>query len=134
MTRPKRINIEKLLIDWLAVQLPASGWLAPVADELAAGEYVESVAVHRDGGPGLPWPIPLDNPTITVEAKGMNNDRSSDLINECVSLIHTLTGQSLAGFGVSQVQELGGPSLEPVADSPTRYRQRLSIFVQMQLV
>lgn len=128
------VDVETLLIDALAAWLPTQGWDVPVADKLAAGETTESVAVFRTGGPMETPPIPIDHPTIVIEAKGRRNSRSSTLINLCRAWFHALKGRDLGPWGVTTTGEFAGPGLLPVADSPTRYTVTLTMDIQAAIV
>lgn len=123
-----RIDIEQLLIDAAAAFLITQSRSVPVSDELASGQFTESVAIYRTGGTmnGLV----LDNPTIVVEAKGKTKTSSSQLINLISAWIHSLIGYELGGYGICSVDEFSGPALLPSEDSPTRYTQTLSLGVQ----
>ena len=128
----QRADIEELLIDALTAWLPTRGWTVPVSDELEAGEYTECVAIYRVGG--VMDGLTLDNATIALDAKGRTKTRSSALINLVTAWFHGLTGFDLSGYAVTQVLEFSGPALLPVADSPTRYTQTLSVSIQTDIV
>src|SRR5664279_4085929 len=127
----RRVDVEELLIDALAAWLPTVGWPVPVSDELAAGEYTECVAIYRVGG--VMNGMTIDTPTIALDAKGRTKTRSSALINLVSAWFHGLAGFDLGGYGITQVQEFAGPALLPVADSPTRYTQSLSLGIQTDI-
>lgn len=128
-----RADIETLLIEYLAVQMGYRGYSVPVADQLAAGERTDSLAVVRYGGPMRADRV-IDNATIEIAAKGATPSRSSELLGMALAIVNGLEGGELGGLGVARVQEYGGPASSPRLDAPTRYIATLSVEIQAQIV
>lgn len=76
------------------------------------------VLVRRLGGPRMNEVA--DNAMLGIEAWGENLGDAQDLIQWCRALIHSMSGQIVAGVTVYRVTEIGGPAQlpDPLSDQP----------------
>ena len=125
------IDVESLMITGLSAWLPTQGETVPVADELAAGEQVESVAIFRTGG--VMSSMVTDSATVVIEANAADKARTYEIISLVRAWVHFLEYRELGGYGVCRVEEFAGPANLPVDSHPNRYTMTISVDVQAEI-
>lgn len=130
-------DIEKLLIDFLEVQLPlfgatgvAVGTKLERLPSVAGKRPAESVVLFRTGG-GTGTMV-SDRPTVTVEVRAVRESRAEWLAQRVRALINAAgrEGVILDGHQVYSVAEFSGPASlpDPITESP-RYSSSYQVHI-----
>lgn len=99
---------------YLASRLTARGDATPVYSRVPTTRPATFVRVIRTGGPRRN--LVVDDAQITVEAWAATDEAAHDLAQLCRGILLAAPGVATA---VRDVQELGGPALQPDPDSET---------------
>lgn len=102
------------VIDYLAAQLAARSNTTPVYSRVPTTRPATFVRVLRTGGPRRN--LVVDDAQITVEAWAASDAAAHDLAQLCRGILLAAPGDAAL---VRDVQELGGPALQPDPDSET---------------
>ena len=120
-------DVEQLIIDYLAAQLPPLGVTAPVADRVPA-DSIQSVTVIRTGG--VRRDLVTDEAQITVDVRAATNADCVHILNLARALLNDLYGRSLAGHAIYTTRELSGPYSNPTKSDLNRYSQSFLVAVR----
>lgn len=126
-------DVEQILVDYLAAELPARGFDVPVGTRLdrlpgvPTGRAADSVLVFRTGGTQRTrksW-----EPTVTLEARSTLESRAERLGATALALLHAADGLVLGGSMVYSVTELGGLGNLPDVIGTPRYTALLAVHI-----
>jgi hypothetical protein len=120
-------DVEQLVIDYLATELPNHGITAPVGDRTPQ-QGTTSVVVIRTGGTRRD--LVTDQAQITIDVRAPINSECVQIINWARALMLDLWGCQLAGHPVYQVTELSGPYSNPTSTDLVRYSQSFLVAVR----
>ena len=126
-------DVEQILVDYLAAELPARGWNVPVGTRLEGvpgapkGRPSESVILFRTGG--VKRTLKSDEPLITFEARSTLESRAERLGALVLALLHAADGLVLGGSMVYSVTELGGLGNLPDVIGTPRYTALLAVHI-----
>ena len=125
-------DVEHLLIDHLAVALPASGFPdIPVSDRVPQ-QGVESVVLIRTGG--VRRDMVTDQAQISVDVRAGTNSRAMAIAQQVRALINDLWATIVGGFQIYDVNELSGPYSNPGSSDWCRYSQTFLIQIRSKNV
>jgi len=102
------------VIGYLSAELTARSNAAPVYSRVPTTRPATFVRVIRTGGPRRN--LVVDDAQITVEAWATTDQAAHDLAQLCRGILLAAPGDAAL---VRDVQELGGPALQPDPDSET---------------
>lgn len=102
------------VVDYLAAQLAARSNATPVYSRVPTTRPASFVRVIRTGG--VRRNLVVDDAQITIEAWAPSDEAAHDLAQLCRGILLAAPGVATA---VRDVQELGGPGLQPDPDSET---------------
>lgn len=105
---------------WLSAHL-----IEPVSGRVPNPRPEAFVTVQRTGGPRRN--LIADNPQITVESWGQNDEDTHDLAQAARAYVHTLLGETVNGVFVSRVDEISGPAPLPDLSEQTRWSQSFAL-------
>jgi hypothetical protein len=98
---------------YLAAKLAARGNTAPVVSRVPDPRPAAFVRVLRTGGPRRN--LVVDDAQITVEAWALTDEAAQDLAQLCRGILLASPGDGL----IRDVDEVGGPGLQPDPDTDT---------------
>lgn len=120
-------DVESLLINYLAGELPRYGIDAPVADRTPQ-QGKTSVVLIRTGGTRRD--LVTDNAQITVDVRATTNSECVHIINHVRALLLDLWSRRLDQHQVYDVGELSGPYSNPTSTDLVRYSQSFLVAVR----
>lgn len=119
------VDVEQLLVDYLAAELPARGLALPVSTK---ARTVESITLYATGGPGMITPI-SDQAQITFDVRRTLQHAAADAALLVRAVVLGMAGQVVAGVQVYGVDELARPANLPDPNYDAGNRYRWSVYV-----